>query len=95
MKKKLKSLPKFKSESEERKFWEKADSSEYFDFSKAKLVAFPNLKLSRKPISLRLTESLITKLKLLANKKDVPYQSLLKMYLEKAVDRDYRKFVVN
>ncbi|MEA3355585.1 MAG: BrnA antitoxin family protein [Patescibacteria group bacterium] len=94
MKKKLKDLPKFKNEDQERKFWEKADSSEYFDFSKAKLVAFPNLKLSRKPISLRLTESLLAKLKLLANKKDVPYQSLLKMYLEKAVDQDYRRMAI-
>jgi len=93
MKKKLKAIPKFKSEDQERKFWAKADSSQYFDFAKAKLVAFPNLKLSRRPISLRLTESLLTKLKLVANKKDVPYQSLIKMYLEKAVGQDYQRLV--
>lgn len=94
MSKNLKILPKFKSEDEERKFWDKADSSEYFDFGSAELVAFPNLKLTRQPISLRLTNSLLTKLKLLANKKDVPYQSLIKLYLEKAVDDDYCRLAV-
>ena len=94
MNKRLKVIPKFKSEDQEREFWVKADSSEYFDFSKAKLVAFPNLKLSRKPISLRLTESLLAKLKLLANKKDVSSQSLLRMYLEKSVNRDYRRMAI-
>ena len=89
MNKKLKNVPRFKNEDEERKFWEQADSSEYFDFDSAELAAFPNLKLTRQPISLRLTKSLLTKLKLLANKKDVPYQSLIKLYLEKAVDDDY------
>lgn len=88
MSKKLKNIPRFKNEDEERKFWDKADSSKYFDFDLAELVAFPNLKLSRQPISLRLTNSLLTKLKLLANKKDVPYQSLIKLYLEKAVERE-------
>ena len=94
MNKKLKIAPKFKDENEERKFWDKADSSRYFDFDSAELVAFPNLKLTRQPISLRLTNSLLTKLKLLANKKDVPYQSLIKLYLEKAVADDYYRLAV-
>jgi len=94
MNKKLKSVPKFKNEDEERKFWDQADSSKYFDFDSAELAAFPNLKLTRQPISLRLTNSLLTKLKLLANKKDVPYQSLIKLYLEKAVADDYYRLAV-
>jgi len=94
MNKKLKSVPKFKNEDEERIFWDQADSSEYFDFDAAELVAFPNLKLTRQPISLRLTNSLLTKLKLLANKKDVPYQSLIKLYLERAVADDYYRLAL-
>ena len=94
MNKNLKNLPKFKNEDEERKFWDKADSSQYFDFDSAELVAFPNLKLSRQPISLRLSRSLLLKIKLLANKKDVPYQSLIKLYLEKAVTDDYYRLAV-
>lgn len=93
MSKKLKLIPKFKNEDAEREFWAKVDTSEYFDFDKAAKVAFPNLRLSRQPISLRLTQSLLTKLKLLANKKDVPYQSLMKIYLEKAVEREYRRLL--
>ncbi|MDZ7586153.1 MAG: BrnA antitoxin family protein [Patescibacteria group bacterium] len=94
MSKKLKAIPKFKNENEERKFWDKADSSDYFDFNSARVVAFPNLRLTRKPISLRITESLLNKLKILANKKDVPYQSLMKIYLEKAVENDYKRLAV-
>ena len=86
MNKKLKTLPKFKSGDEERKFWDKADSSQYFDFDSAELAAFPNLKLTRQPISLRLTNSLLTKLKLLANKKDIPYQSLIKILLSEKLE---------
>ncbi len=84
----LKSIPKFKNEDQERDFWAKADTSQYFDFSKAQKVAFPNLKPTRKPISLRLPNSLITQLKLIANKKDMPYQSLIKYYLSQAVNKD-------
>lgn len=94
MSKNLKTLPKFKNEDEERKFWDKADTSDYFDFDSAELVAFPNLKLTRQPISLRLSRSLLTKLKLLANKKDIPYQSLIKLYLEKSVADDYYRLAV-
>lgn len=87
MKKQLKQIPVFKNEDEERNFWAKADTSEYFDFSKAKRVVFPNLKLSTKSISLRLPESMINELKITANKRDVPYQSLIKNFIaEKLMD---------
>lgn len=85
---KLKSVPIFKTEDEEREFWSKHDSTEYIDYSKAKRTLFPNLKPTTKTISIRLPESLIEKLKVLANKKDVPYQSLLKVLLAEKVDEE-------
>ena len=85
---KLKKIPKFKNEGEELEFWESHDSTEYIDFSKAKKAMFPNLKPSTKTISVRLPESLIEHMKLLANKRDVPYQSLLKMFLAERVERE-------
>jgi len=83
--KKLKKIPKFKSEDEEREFWARHDSTEYIDWSKSKLTVFPNLKPSSKTISIRLPESLLESLKLLANKRDVPYQSLLKILLAEKI----------
>jgi predicted DNA binding CopG/RHH family protein len=91
MKPVLKPIPKFNSEDEERNFWDTHEALEYFDWTKAQPVLFPNLKLTRTPISLRLSGSLLTKIKLIANKKDLPYQSLIKHYLNEAVDRDYPK----
>lgn len=89
--KKLKSIPKFKSEDEERKFWATHDSTQYIDWSKAiKNPLFPNLKPSTRSISIRLPESLIDSLKTLANKKDVPYQSLLKIFLAERVEKELR-----
>ena len=88
---KLKKLPKFKNEKEEFKFWETHDSSDYVDYSKAKRVLFPRLKPSTRTISIRLPESLIKHLKVLANKKDVPYQSLLKMFLIEKVEEAFRE----
>ncbi len=85
--KKLKKIPKFKNEREEARFWESHDSAEYVDYAKAKKVLFPNLKPSTRTISIRLPEALIEHIKLRANKRDVPYQSLIKMYLaEKIVE---------
>jgi predicted DNA binding CopG/RHH family protein len=78
---KKKSIPKFKSEAEERNFWSKNDSTDYLDWSKAKRVHFPNLKATSRTISIRLPESLIEEIKILANKQDVPYQSMLKILL--------------
>jgi len=84
----LKKIPKFKSEAEEAEFWAAHDSTEYVDYSTAKRVVFPHLKPSTKTISIRLPESLIEHLKVLANKRDVPYQSLLKIFLSERVEEE-------
>lgn len=86
----LKAIPKFESEDEEREFWGTHDSADYIDWSKAKRASFPNLKPSTRTISLRLPESLIENLKMLANKRDVPYQSLLKIFLAERVEQELR-----
>jgi len=75
-----KRIPRFSTEDEEREFWGREDSSDYVDWGKGRRVILPNLKPSLKTISLRLPEHLLAQLKLLANKRDVPYQSLLKMF---------------
>ena len=85
-----KQIPKFKNEDEERQFWSKAHSTDYVDWNKGKRVVFPNLKPSVKTISLRLPEALLEELKMLANKKDVPYQSLLKVYLAEKVGEELK-----
>jgi predicted DNA binding CopG/RHH family protein len=85
-----KKIPKFKNEDEERDFWSKNDSSEYLDWSNAKPALFPNLKPSTKAISLRLPESLLDALRQLANERDVPYQSLIKMYLQERIEEDFK-----
>ncbi len=84
----MKKIPEFKNEDEERKFWETHDSSEYISWSKAERVTFSNLKPSVKKISLRLPESMLEELKLLANKRDVPYQSLLKIFLAERIEKE-------
>lgn len=81
MSKKLKSIPKFRSEAEERRFRESRDSSDHVDWSKAERVRLPNLKPSTTAISLRLPVSLLDRIKIAANKRDVPYQSLIKTWL--------------
>jgi predicted DNA binding CopG/RHH family protein len=90
MKKKLKAVPRFRSEAEERRFWETHDSSEYVDWSKSKRVAFPNLKPSTTAISLRLPVSLLEQIKIAANKRDVPYQSLIKTWLSENAAQEIR-----
>ena len=77
----MKTIPDFKTEQEERKFWENHDSTDYVDWSEAKLAVFPSLKPTTKAISLRLPEDLLAKIKVKANKMDVPYQSLIKTWL--------------
>jgi len=86
----MKKIPRFKTENEEREFWAKADSTDYIDWSKARKVAFANLKPSVKTISLRLPESMLDELKLLANKRDVPYQSLIKMFLAERIEKELK-----
>ncbi len=81
MKKKLKTIPRFKSEIEEKAFWDTHDSTEYIDWSQAKSVTFPNVKPSTQAISLRLPLSLLEAIKVEANRRDVPYQSLIKVWL--------------
>lgn len=73
--------PAFASEAEERAFWEDHDTTDYVDWSAAKRIQFPNLKPSTATISLRLPEGMLAELKVLANQRDVPYQSLLKVFL--------------
>jgi predicted DNA binding CopG/RHH family protein len=75
------SIPKFRSENKERDFWAKHDSTDFVDWRKAKRTILPNLKPSVKTISIRLPEMMLEELKVLANKKDIPYQSLLKIFL--------------
>ena len=85
-----KPIPKFESEDEEREFWATHDSADHVDWSQARRASFPNLKPSTRTISLRLPESLIENLKILANKRDVPYQSLLKIFLAERVELELR-----
>jgi predicted DNA binding CopG/RHH family protein len=87
---KKKTIPKFESEEREREFWVREDSAEYVDWSKGKRVIFPRLKPSTKTISVRLPETLLEDLRYLANKLDVPYQSLLKVYLAERVEEELR-----
>ena len=83
-----KKIPKFKNEDEEREFWSSHDSAEYVNWQKAKRVVLSNLKPSVKTISLRLPESMLEELKLIANKRDVPYQSLVKVFLADRIDQE-------
>jgi len=87
MKKKLKSVPRFRSEAEERAFWESHDTADYFDLSKAQRVRFPNLKPSTTAISLRLPQHMLERIKIIANFRDVPYQSLIKVWLAERLER--------
>ena len=81
----LKKIPKFKNEKIEKEFWEQHDSTDYIDWTKAQTVQFTSLKPSTETISLRLPKGLLSELKLLANKEDVPYQSLMKIILSRGV----------
>ena len=83
-----KRIPKFKNEEEEREFWAAHDSTDYINWDKAEKITFSNLKPSVKKISLRLPETMIEELKLLANKRDVPYQSLLKIFLAERIEKE-------
>lgn len=85
----LKKIPTFKSDEEEADFWDTHDTTDYIDWSKAKQVVFTNLKPSTQSISLRLPVSLLSDLKVLANKNDVPYQSLMKVYLSEKVHEKF------
>ncbi len=84
-----KTTPNFANEQEEQLFWSEQDSADYVNWEQAERMILPNLKLSTKTISLRLPETMIEQLKLLANKRDVPYQSLLKVFLAERIQQEF------
>ncbi|HEX9867199.1 MAG TPA: BrnA antitoxin family protein [Candidatus Tectomicrobia bacterium] len=86
----MKPIPKFETEAQEQEFWSAHDSTDYVDWSKAQRITFGRLKPSTQTISIRLPEALLEDLKLLANKRDVPYQSLLKIFLAERVTQELR-----
>lgn len=86
----LKKIPKFKNAEDEAKFWDEHDSANYIDWSKADKAIFPNVKTSTESISLRLPSPLLARIKELANEKDVPYQSLMKVYLSEQVNHELK-----
>ena len=88
MKKQLKKIPKFKSNQDEDLFWQKVDSTEYVDYSNLRSMQFPNLRLTSKPVTIRIPEGLLNRLKIMAHQQDIPYQSLIKQFLYKAVNVD-------
>ncbi len=84
-------LPQFKSEKQEREFWLTHDSADFLDLKQAQPAIFPNLKLTTRAISIRLPQSLLAQLKVLANKRDVPYQSLVKIFLSERVQKEMQR----
>ena len=83
-------IPEFKNEDEERAFWATHDSSQYVDWSKSRRVLFPNLKPGTRAISLRLPASMLDELRQMANQRDVPYQSLIKVFLRERIDLEHQ-----
>ncbi len=92
MAKELKKMPIFTSEDEEREFWATHDSTEYVDWNKAETVVLSKLKPSTKTISLRLPELMLNELRVIANKRDVPYQSLIKIFLKERIDQELKQY---
>lgn len=86
--KRLKKIPHFKTEKEEREFWQRVDATEYVDLSNMEHWSFPNLKLTTRPVTIRLPESLIDRLKIMAHKMDLPYQSLVKQMIFRQLKLD-------
>lgn len=90
----MKEIPTFSNEDEEREFWANQDSTEYIDWDKAEPVVFVQLKPTTRSISLRLPMPMLNELRLLANKRDVPYQSLIKIFLKERIDEELRRVEV-
>ncbi|MBI3958185.1 MAG: BrnA antitoxin family protein [Chloroflexi bacterium] len=86
-----KPIPEFANEDEERAFWDDNDSADYLDWGQAQSVVFPKLKPSTKTISLRLPESMLDRIRLLANRRDIPYQSLIKVFLQERIDEEFHR----
>ncbi|KKQ53380.1 hypothetical protein A2865_03715 [Candidatus Woesebacteria bacterium RIFCSPHIGHO2_01_FULL_39_17] len=82
---KLKRIPKFKSEKQEREFWQNVDSTGYVDYTKLEKWSFPNLKLTSRPVTIRIPETIIEKVKIKANRMDMPYQTLIKQFIYKGL----------
>lgn len=89
-KKRMQKIPDFENEDQEREFWSAHDSADYLNWSKAKQVKLANLRPTTRTISIRLPESMIERLKILANKRDVPYQSLLKLFVADKIEEELR-----
>lgn len=89
---KSREIPDFRTEDEERDFWATHDSTEYIDWDEAEMAVFPQLKPTTKAISLRLPVPMLNELRLLANKRDVPYQSLIKMFLQDRIELELRRY---
>ncbi|MBL7095203.1 BrnA antitoxin family protein [candidate division KSB1 bacterium] len=87
---KSKKIPDFKNEDEEREFWAESDSTEFIDWGKAKPITFSKLKPSTKTISLRIPEFMLDEIRLIANKRDIPYQSLIKLFLKQRIDEELK-----
>lgn len=87
----LKEIPTFQSEDEEREFWANQDSTEYINWAEAEAVILPKLKPSTRTISLRLPELMLNELRLIANKRDIPYQSLIKVFLKERIDQELKR----
>lgn len=92
MPKELKEIPTFADEDAEREFWATHDSTEYLDWDNAEEIALPKLRPSTRTISLRLPELMLNELRLIANKRDIPYQSLIKVFLKERIDQELRRF---
>ncbi len=90
VKRRMRKIPKFRNEDQERDFWASHDSTEFVDWSQAARVKLPNLRPTTRTISIRLPESMIERLKVLANKRDIPYQSLLKMFVADKIEEELR-----
>ncbi len=90
MTKKLKEIPIFNSEEEEREFWAENDSTEFIDWKNAETVILPKLKPTTRTISIRISASMLDKIRLVANKHDVPYQSLIKSFLQERIDEELK-----
>lgn len=88
--KRLKDTPKFENEDQEREFWSEHDSTDYLDWSKGDIAVFPKLKPTSRTISLRLPAYLLEEIRAIARKRDVPYQSLIKIYLKERIDQEFR-----
>jgi predicted DNA binding CopG/RHH family protein len=94
MTKNLKTMPIFKTEDEEREFWANQDSTDFVDWENAENIVLPNIKPTTRTISLRISESMLNEIRLIANKRDVPYQSLIKIFLKDRIDEEFKLSVL-